>query len=304
VTLPAGYSVRPATGSDLDAMLEIANAYDLKDLGEPDTAREHLADSWRVAGFDAEGDTWLVHGPGAVPAAFGLVEPTSSDVLESFGRVHPRHRGFGLGGFLVTSMEARAAQRGTARLHNAVSATDAAAAAILERRAYELVRHFWHMEGSLQGRSAAPAPVPGGFTIRPAGASDERAAWSAIEEAFIDHWSWASEPFEEWIAFTRSAGERILVAVEGSEVAGAVTLRAMDDVGWVGELAVRRPWRGRGLGEALLRSAFAELRTLGARSVRLNVDADNRTGATRLYERVGMHVRREWLVYEKRFGAG
>jgi mycothiol synthase len=285
-------------------MLEIVNAYDLEDLGEPDTTRQHLADSWRVAGFDAEGDTWLVHGPGAVPAAFGLVEPTSSDVLESFGRVHPEQRGLGLGAFLAASMEARAAQRGAVRLHNAATATDAAARALLEGRGYELVRFFWHMEGQLLEADAVPPTVPDGFSLRPAGRADERPAWLAIDEAFVDHWSWVSEPFDEWIAFTRSAGERILVAVEGREVAGAITFRTMDDVGWVGELGVRPRWRGRGLGEGLLRSAFAELRTLGARSVRLNVDADNRTGATRLYERVGMHVRREWLVYEKRFGAG
>ena len=37
----------------------------------------------------------------------------------------------------------------------------------------------------------------------------------------------------------------------------------------------------------------------GVHEVRLNVDAGNATGATRLYERVGMRVRREWLVYEK-----
>jgi hypothetical protein len=35
------------------------------------------------------------------------------------------------------------------------------------------------------------------------------------------------------------------------------------------------------------------------REARLNVDAQNATGATRLYERVGMRVRREWLMYEK-----
>lgn len=304
MTLPEGYSVRPATESDLDAMVEVANAYDVEDLGLPDTAREHLADSWRETGFEAELDTWLVHGPDVALAAFGLVEPTPSDVLESFGRVHPGHRGLGLGAFLVGAMEVRAAARRSVRLHNHVTATDPAARALLERGGYQLVRFFWHMEGQLHEADAVPPTVPDGFTLRPAGQADERPAWLAIDEAFVDHWSWASEPFDEWIDFTRSAGERILVAVEGPEVAGAITFRTMGDVGWVGELGVRRRWRGRGLGEALLRRAFDELRTLGARSVRLNVDADNRTGATRLYERAGMHVRREWLVYEKRFEAG
>jgi ribosomal protein S18 acetylase RimI-like enzyme len=34
--------------------------------------------------------------------------------------------------------------------------------------------------------------------------------------------------------------------------------------------------------------------------VRLGVDAANETGATALYERVGMHVARQFDVYEKR----
>ena len=34
------------------------------------------------------------------------------------------------------------------------------------------------------------------------------------------------------------------------------------------------------------------------REVRRNVDAENGTGATHLYERVGLRVRREWLLYE------
>lgn len=48
--------------------------------------------------------------------------------------------------------------------------------------------------------------------------------------------------------------------------------------------------RGRGLGLALLRHGFAELHRRGERQVWLHVDAENRTGATRLYERAGMRV--------------
>jgi len=65
-------------------------------------------------------------------------------------------------------------------------------------------------------------------------------------------------------------------------------------------VGVRKPRRGRGIGTFLLRRAFADLARRGHRRARLNVDAGNETGATRLYERVGMRVRREFLVYEKR----
>jgi mycothiol synthase len=69
--------------------------------------------------------------------------------------------------------------------------------------------------------------------------------------------------------------------------------------GWVGTLGVRRAWRRRGVGEALLRRSFALLHARGLRKVRLGVDAENLTGATRLYERVGMNVLRRSNTWER-----
>jgi hypothetical protein len=51
-------------------------------------------------------------------------------------------------------------------------------------------------------------------------------------------------------------------------------------------------------------AGFAALAAHGATTARLNVDGQNETGATRLYASVGMHVRREFSVYEKRIGTG
>jgi ribosomal protein S18 acetylase RimI-like enzyme len=69
--------------------------------------------------------------------------------------------------------------------------------------------------------------------------------------------------------------------------------------GWVEVLGVGRPWRGRGLGLALLRHAFVEFAARGATRVGLGVDAENTTGAVRLYERAGMQPVRRQDVYEK-----
>ena len=64
-------------------------------------------------------------------------------------------------------------------------------------------------------------------------------------------------------------------------------------------LAVRRPWRQHGLGMALLRHSFGEFHRRGARKVGLGVDSENTTGATRLYERAGMHVAQQFDFFEK-----
>jgi mycothiol synthase len=85
-----------------------------------------------------------------------------------------------------------------------------------------------------------------------------------------------------------------LLAWDGSVLAGLVLAfpeRAGDTTtGRIESLGVRSSWRGRGLGESLLRSALRALHDRGLRSVELGVDASNDTGAVRLYERVGMSV--------------
>ncbi len=309
MSLPEGYSVRPATEADLEAMVALANAYDLVDLGEPDTAIEHLADAWRSSGFDAERDTWLVLDGRGHLAAFAIVGLEHPSVLEAFGRVHPEHAGNGIGAFLVDAIETRAADRveaGADRLavHNSVTSTDAAAQHLLDDRGYELVRFFWHMERALHRADLkvhvdGPAPP-----VRPAEDDEHRAsARVALDEAFEGHWMSEPWPLEDWLRHLETMAGSVLVALDGGEVAGAVTFMPTSDGGWIEEVGVRMPWRGRGLGALLLRYAFARLTEAGLDEVRLNVDAENATGATRLYERVGMRVRREWLVYEKPAGS-
>jgi GNAT superfamily N-acetyltransferase len=54
---------------------------------------------------------------------------------------------------------------------------------------------------------------------------------------------------------------------------------------------VRRPWRHRGLARAILLASLGEFWRRGRPTVALGVDAQSLTGATRLYESVGMSVR-------------
>jgi ribosomal protein S18 acetylase RimI-like enzyme len=69
-------------------------------------------------------------------------------------------------------------------------------------------------------------------------------------------------------------------------------------------LGVRRPWRKRGLGLALLHHSFNEFYRRGKRKVGLGVDAQNLTGALRLYEKAGMHVDQAYDTYEKELREG
>jgi ribosomal protein S18 acetylase RimI-like enzyme len=131
-----------------------------------------------------------------------------------------------------------------------------------------------------------------------------RQVHATLTEAFADHYRPRSEPFAHWKA-RRFGHENFdpalwLVAWEGDEVAGALLGYLSPDLGWVQELGVRRSWRGRGIGLALLLESFAAFGRRGQYRVSLGVDAESLTGATRLYERAGMRVERRHELFQKR----
>ena len=127
----------------------------------------------------------------------------------------------------------------------------------------------------------------------------------ALDEAFHDHWEHHSIPFEEWWEQKRAAPDydpTIWFLVRDGDEVAAVVRNDPDRSGGglVGALGVRRPWRGKGLGRALLLRTFGEFHRRGIQRVALGVDAQNPTGATKLYESVGMQVELEAIVFEKR----
>jgi GNAT superfamily N-acetyltransferase len=69
--------------------------------------------------------------------------------------------------------------------------------------------------------------------------------------------------------------------------------------GWIRQLGVRRPWRKKGIGLAILHHIFGKFYARGVTRVGLGVDAQSLTGATRLYERAGMHVKNHFARFEK-----
>jgi mycothiol synthase len=203
--------------------------------------------------------------------------------------------------------ENRARALGARRVRTFVSEGHDLAGRISER-GYRPIRSSWTMEIEFGVEAPAEPVIPDGLVLRPyRHPDDERAVYEALQDAFADHWDFHPEPIERWREFTvkwRNFDPDLwLVALEGDEVVGAslnYPERADDPgYGWIGTIGVRRPWRRRGAGEALLRRTFALLHARGLRKVRLSVDSQNPTGATRLYERVGMSVLRQSNTWER-----
>lgn len=303
--LPAGYVARPATWDDLDDVVDVFKACDLADVGFADPVREHIVEEWRSTGYELSRDSCVVTTEEVVVAyaTVGGLDPSSS--METFGRVHPAHRGRGIGGAIVEWGEAHALGLSpwVPVVRNAAPATDPAARRLLEGAGYAEVRTFWHMTRDLKQGVEQPPEVSGVEFRSYDHATDVQPAFDALEEAFADHWGVEPYPYEQHERDLAEADpELVTVARADGEVVGVAYGRMVEGDGWVNVVGVRPPWRGRGIARTLLLRVLARLAALGASWATLNVDAENTTGATRLYESAGMHVHRAWTLFEKRLG--
>ena len=85
------------------------------------------------------------------------------------------------------------------------------------------------------------------------------------------------------------------VAWDGDEIVGMVRpfINAEENArfgvrrGWCENISTRAPWRGRGVASALISRALRALRERGMTEAALGVDAQNETGALRLYQAMG-----------------
>jgi mycothiol synthase len=187
-----------------------------------------------------------------------------------------------------------------------VKEVDATMRDAVDAAGYELLRHSFRMRIDLDGDPGA-AEWPEGVRVTTYEAPHEAAVHAAHQEAFADHWEYVFEPLEQWRRwYVESPGfdpSLWFLAWNGDELAGISLCRVHSSGdaghGFVSILAVRRPWRRQGLGLALLRHSFVEMSRRGMKRASLGVDAENTTGAVRLYERAGMFVQRRFDLYRK-----
>lgn len=323
--LPRGYRVRPASLEDVDALLAFVNLCSREIRGEDALTREQLLSQLTSPGFDPAADTRLVISlQGEIVGSAYVVDFLPPHVqAESGGSVHPEHLGKGIGSALLSWIEERAqeavakAPPGTrVSLHQGADDRDKGAQGFLERHGYRAVRHFWRMV--IEMDVPPPAPIwPKGIQVRAFDPEkDLRAAILAVRDAFRDHWGFVEIPLEKAMERQRHVMATDpdfdptlrFLALEGAEIVGVCygypKTGADVSMGYIPTVGVRRPWRRRGLALALLHHTFGEFYRRGIRKVALHVDSTSLTGATRLYERAGMHPDEVGHAYEKELRPG
>jgi mycothiol synthase len=310
--------------SDLSALVALVNEADAVDKHERATTLQEMEHelsfpaaspetncflAWagdRLVGFSA----MFVHG--------GDPNVDTESIIYCWGVVHPKWRRRGLGGRLLQASCDRAAEHlpqiAVPRVSFlcAVRGVEEGRQALYRSVGMKPVRYTVNLARPLNG-SLPPLEVPAGYRFRTFDPErDAETVWRVDNAAFRDHWGHTEsklEAFLHWIEMPHFRPELWYLAEE--ESTGAVVGLGLNLVdpdwiaqtgrqeGYVNTLAVLREHRRRGLGMALLVQGLHALRRAGMDGVHLHADAENLTGAIRLYERAGFGVRKTSVVYQR-----
>lgn len=136
------------------------------------------------------------------------------------------------------------------------------------------------------------SPRPEGVEIRPLGRDDFAVALALARELYALPDAAPDPHRAAYEAFVNDPDAAPFLAIADGEPAGLVAFRFRRRLnhatfeGWISDLVVREPFRGRGIGAALIAAVIAEWRLRGSHRIELEV-AYERTAARALYEATG-----------------
>lgn len=315
LNLPEALHARRPTMADAQIVVDLIRFCQLREWKGSEITVEDTLTLWGEPEMDLEQDAWLIFAPDNQLVAYLHLLRRDSLRMNINKRVHPDYDTLELQHALIMCAEERARQlipqlRPDARITlNTTCSTLATpvASEAAKQAGFDYIRSSFRMEIAME--TPPPKPIwPEGIVLRPFTLEMARAVHAADDEAFSDHWGYTSTPFEtfEHIFIKSPKFDPTLwfLPFAGEEIAGTALCEHREEIGFVNSLSVRRPWRRQGLGLALLHHTFGEFYQRDVRKVALYVDAQSLTGATRLYERAGMKVVRQFDQYEKELRAG
>ncbi len=318
------YTIRPACMDDLEAVVTLMNICSMKIIGVSDDTQEQIASDWQMPGFDQAKSQRVVFSPQGQLVGFGEVRNQtrpSYPFLDIY--VHPDYESTPVSDMLMEWGEKRAGEVSDSIPPDVRIAMQAAGyqhdtwyLPMLESAGMIPIRHHWRMEINLDTPSPKPE-WPEGITVRTMiPGQDDRAVLEAQCAAFRDHWGHVEIPFEQhferWQHEWQNEGDfdpsLWFLALDGDRIVGISLCKGShngeEHVGWISNLGVLREYRRRGVAMALLLHSFDVLRSRGKHAVGLGVDAGSLTGATKLYQKAGMSVVTQIVIYEKELRPG
>jgi ribosomal protein S18 acetylase RimI-like enzyme len=324
--LKQGYNPRPGSKDDIVGLLDLFNEYWQQMTGVLKFTREEFDNLFTAPGLDLESSLKVITDQQGNLLAGALVIDLGNPPLHPnvYGCVRKQYENNGLGAYLVDWAETRARKavprcpQGTrVSMYLLTAPSHEPTVALFEKLDLNPIRYQWFMMRNLD--EVLPDPLwPQGIYIQTYESYPHlETILVAADEAFEDHWGHVdrSEDQERLERFRHSIENNPdfdpslwYLAMDGEDIAGVAlcspNLGPDRLTGVVDTLGVRRSWRRKGLGLALLHHCFKEFRSRSYEKVGLGVDSQNLSGATRLYKRAGMEVVSEIAVYEKELRPG
>lgn len=319
-SLPDGFYARPVTLDDMPAFMPFAHACDIDHYGKVVTIEADIRTQWTYEDFKLEESTRAIFTGDGQMVAYAEVWDTHKVPVQpwTWARTHPEWRNKGLGTALFHWVEGRTREvfdrvpaDAKVTLRAGTLSSDESANAHLVNMGMTTNRVSLEMRIDMETPPPA-AQWPEGITVITfEQLNDLPAVHQAVEDAFQDHRGFVKqdpeEGLREWKHFIDNDPHYMpgqwYLAMDGERIAGLSLCRPVGwdtpDAAYVMELGVRREYRNRGLGLALLHHTFGEYWKMGQKLVTLHVDGSSLTGATRLYERAGMHTSKSFNQYEK-----
>ncbi|MDF2906021.1 MAG: family acetyltransferase [Herbinix sp.] len=300
------FMIRAPRQEEAEAVYQLVIACDIEDFGAPDFDLQELLDLW--SGFDMNNNVWIVENEDHHLVGYAFLEEDSEDKLFSYGFVLPSARGTGVGTLLLEAIEERAQMLAnssgiTKRLQNLIPTQRDDAQNLLRKQGFDPVRFYKRMRIKMEEAPSEPILPDGMIITNFVPNQDEKFVYDAYVEAFADHWDFAAPVYEAWIEKTKLPSFRpewwFLARNQQGDIVGVALARMNEDTLYVNQIGVRRSYRGRGLGLALLRQVLHTSYAAGQPIISLGVDAANLSGAYRLYEKVGMRAIHETTLCEK-----
>lgn len=310
-----GVRFRGLDVADLTALHDLVRSVERADQHPLASQIEELAAVFDEPDFDPRVDAFLGVLDDRVVAYGRQVRSTGAADFERVsleGMVHPEHRRRGIGSALLALQIDRARDvlaETTEDLprYIRVAAFDwcRSARALYESAGMVPVRWFEDL-----GRDLERIPdVDIDPAISIVGFERSEEVRLVHNETFGDHWGSVPASAQYWTHRLEQPGTRLdlsFVAIAADEIVGyvlsghyphdrAVTGR---ESGWINTLGTRRAWRGRGVGSGLVVAALRAYAAAGFDHAMIGVDADNPTGAARLYRALGFERLHGGVTYE------
>ncbi len=298
-----GYRLRGAKQDDLDEVIDVMRADQVSFAGEADVTRSDLVGEWSRPSFDLAVHARVVEEDGS-GAVVGYAEQIGG---RAWAHVHPDHHGRGIGGSLLAWTIDLARDEGHPQVGQTIHDDNAAAQALATSHGMHVRWETWLLAIDLAGAIGAPE-VPDDVVVRPLQKAADAADVHRVIEAAFATWPDRDEPmnFADWRAAfydrpdVTSQTSVVALDTRSGELIGACVGLSEEGSGVIEQLGVHPDHMGRGIGEALLRSAFLSYRSAGLDDVWLSTES--RTGARDFYERAGMTVRRSFKRWSLTLG--